>query len=76
MANKIKMLFSGDEIESIAAFLTGGIPAFLISLKMMNELLLPMFLAGLTGLIGGAFALLGKDLYKWVKSKLINNDGI
>lgn len=71
MTNKIKLLFSGDSLESIAAFFTGGVPAFLISLKMMNELLLPMFLAALTGIIGGAFALLGKDLYKWAKGKLI-----
>jgi len=66
----MKGLLSADTTESIAAFFTGGIPASIVAFELFNGVVFPILLAALTGLVGGGFALLGKDLYKSIKGKL------
>ena len=68
---KIKSFFTSDITESIGAFFGGGISATIVSYHLMNDVVWPMIFAVLTGLVGGAAALLGKDLYKWIKKKII-----
>lgn len=70
----MKRFLNTENTESIAAFFTGGIPATLLSFSLFEGVIFPMLLAALTGLIGGGFALLGKDLYKFLKSKLSNEN--
>jgi hypothetical protein len=66
----MKRFLTTDNTESIAAFFTGGIPASILSFNLFEGVLFPILLAALTGLVGGGFALLGKDLYKYLKGKL------
>jgi hypothetical protein len=67
----MRRFLTSDSIESIAAFFTGGIPASILSFSLFDGVIFPMMLAALTGIVGGCFALLGKDIYKWIKSKFI-----
>ena len=59
-----------NTIESIAAFFTGGVPATVVSFHLM-DVTIPMIMAVMTGILGGFFALLGKDLYKFIKDKVV-----
>ena len=70
---KIKVFFSTDAGESFAAFVSGGVPATIVSYQLLEGIVIPMVLATLTGLVGGMAALLGKDLYKWIKIKLFKD---
>mgnify|MGYP003630578787 FL=1 len=70
----MKGFLNTNTSESIAAFFTGGIPATILSFNLFEGVVFPMLLAAITGLLGGGFALLGKDLYKFLKSRLRNED--
>jgi len=67
----MKRLFTDNTLENIGAFISGDIVATIVVFGLMKDVALPIFLAVLTGLCGGAAALLGKDLYKWLKKKII-----
>jgi hypothetical protein len=66
----MKKFFNSDTLENIGAFISGDLLATIVAFNLLKEVAFPMFLAVLTGLVGGAAALLGKDLYKWAKKKL------
>ena len=66
----VKKFFNNDMTENIGAFISGDLLATFVALNLFNEVAMPIVLAALTGVLGGFFALLGKDFYKWVKSKL------
>ena len=70
----MKGFLNTNTSESIAAFFTGGIAATILSFSLFEGVVFPMLLAAITGLLGGGFALLGKDLYKFLKSRLRNED--
>ena len=57
-------------VESLAAFFTGDILATIVAFNLLSDMAKPLLLAIITGLFGGAAALLGKDIYKWLKNKL------
>jgi len=66
----VKKFFNNNTIENIGAFISGDILATIVVWNSLTDLAKPMLLAILTGLVGGAAALLGKDLYKWAKKKI------
>jgi len=66
----VKKFFNNNTIENIGAFISGDILATIVVWNSFTDLAKPMLLAILTGLVGGAAALLGKDLYKWAKKKI------
>jgi len=55
--------------ESVMAFITGDALTTIMAFILFKDVALPMILAIGTGLLGGFFALLGKDLYKFIKKK-------
>lgn len=71
LTEKIFAFFNTDTGESVGAFFTGEILSTILAIHLLSDVAWPIFLAVMTGLAGGAAALLGKDLYKWIKKKII-----
>ena len=64
-------MFKKDTIVSIYLFFSGSIPSTIVSYQLFDNIVVPMVLATLTGLVGGIAALLGKDIYVWIKKKIL-----
>lgn len=69
LSEKIFAFFNTDLGESIIVLIGGGIPASIVSYNI-DDAIIRVSLAAVTGLVGGVAALLGKDIYKWVKKKI------
>lgn len=63
-----------ETTESIVSFVTGDTLATIMAFVLFKDVALPMILAVATGILGGFFALLGKDLYKWCRDKYLNRN--
>ena len=66
---KIKIFLNTDAGESVVAVFTGGVPAAIVGFSI-EQTVVKIIMTAIVGLVGGATALLGKDLYKWAKKKL------
>jgi hypothetical protein len=69
-----KTYFNTNTIENIGAFISGDLLATIVAFNILTDVAKPTFIAIITGILGGFFALLGKDLYKWIKNKTLKND--
>ena len=71
----MKKFFNSDTLESIGAFISGDLLATIVVFSVLKDVAMTLGLTIVTGLVGGAAALLGKDLYKWAKKKYFTDDG-
>ena len=67
----VKKFFNNNTIENIGAFISGDLLATIVALNLLTDVAKPVFIAVVTGILGGFCALLGKDFYKWIKEKII-----
>ena len=54
-------------LDSKISFISGYIFTVITAATFMD-----LFMAASIGLVGGAFGLLGKDLYRYIKNKTLN----
>lgn len=55
-----------DRVENALSFVTGDIATMVVTYQLFVDVGLPIFVAILTGFLGGAFAILGKMFVKWI----------
>ena len=55
------------DLDSKISFISGYILTVITAATFMD-----LFMAASIGLVGGAFGLLGKDLYRYIKNKTLN----
>jgi len=70
-----KRFFNTETLENIGAFISGDLLATIVAFNLLTDVGKPIFIAVITGILGGFCALLGKDFYKYLKKRFINNDG-
>jgi hypothetical protein len=69
-----KRILTTEKLESLGAFISGDLLATIVVFSVLKDVAMTLGLTILTGLLGGAAALLGKDIYKWLKKKYFSND--
>lgn len=62
--------FISENTEDLLVFITGAIPSGVVAYSLIDNIIIPILLATLTGFLGGGAAILGKLFVNWLIKKI------
>lgn len=63
-----------ENTEDLLVFITGAVPSGVVAYSMFDHVLIPIFLATITGFLGGGAAIVGKLFVNYLVKKFTKKE--